>query len=341
MPGVAPGVGADSAGCAFAPRCPIADTECTESSPPSLNVGIRHTTRCLRWEQTTVAEFVPFVAPLPRNTSTTVLEVTDLTIRYGSGAGAITVASNIAFTLERGSCVALVGESGSGKTSIARAVSGLLDPASGSISLFEDALPSIARKRSVEQRRRVQLVFQNPADALNPRRSVCDQIGRPARLLRGLSRSAVDSEVERLLDSVRLPRRVKDRYPSELSGGERQRVAIARALAAGPEVLVCDEITSALDVSVQAAVLDLLSELRSAGTSLLFITHDLGVVSTIADHVLVLFRGQVCERGPVASVLSAPQSDYTRTLLTSAPSVSEQLSSYSQPARSISSLKVL
>ncbi|WP_338889237.1 ABC transporter ATP-binding protein [Rhodococcus sovatensis] len=325
MPGIAPGVEADSDGCSFVSRCPVSTGECSEHRPPMVETGSAHSTRCFEWKRTDTAEFVPFVPPPARAATVPVLTVSDLSITYGSGARAVTVATNIEFTLNHGSCVALVGESGSGKTSIARAVSGLIAPTSGSVSLGEETLPPLARARTTEQRRKVQLVFQNPADALNPRRTVFDQIGRPARLLRRVSRSGIDNEVERLLDSVRLPRRVKNRYPAELSGGERQRVAIARALAAGPEVLVCDEITSALDVSVQAAVLDLMSELRSTGTSLLFITHDLGVVSTIADQVLVLDKGIVCEHGPVSTVLSNPQSPYTKTLLGSAPSVSQQL----------------
>lgn len=334
MPGIAPGVGADSDGCSFVSRCPVSTGECSEHRPPMVETGSAHSTRCFEWKRTDTAEFVPFVPPSARAATVPVLTVSDLSITYGSGTRAVTVATNIGFTLNHGSCVALVGESGSGKTSIARAVSGLIAPTSGSVSLGEETLPPLARARSTEQRRKVQLVFQNPADALNPRRTVFDQIGRPARLLRRVSRSDIDNEVERLLDSVRLPRRVKNRYPAELSGGERQRVAIARALAAGPEVLVCDEITSALDVSVQAAVLDLMSELRSTGTSLLFITHDLGVVSTIADQVLVLDKGIVCEHGPVSTVLSNPQSPYTKTLLGSAPSVSQQLSTGSGACKS-------
>jgi peptide/nickel transport system ATP-binding protein len=167
-------------------------------------------------------------------------------------------------------------------------------------------------------------VFQNPASALNPRHTVRDEIGRPARVLRGLDRRLVDDEVARLLECVRLTARLATRYPTELSGGERQRVAIARALAADPAVILCDEITSALDVSVQAAVLRLLNDLRSdLGLGLLFITHDLGVVATVADDVLVLDNGVVCERGQTAAVLRTPQHPYTQRLLVAAPSLVE------------------
>ena len=145
---------------------------------------------------------------------------------------------------------------------------------------------------------------------------------RNLRTLRGLSRGEAASEVNRLLDSVRIAGRLGDRYPPELSGGERQRVAIARALAAVPEVIICDEITSALDVSVQAAILELLGELRREfGLSLLFITHDLGVVASIADRVVVLEAGRICETGSVADVLRRPSQPYTRRLLAAAPSM--------------------
>jgi peptide/nickel transport system ATP-binding protein len=167
-------------------------------------------------------------------------------------------------------------------------------------------------------------VFQSAAEALNPRRTVRDSIGRPAQVLRGVGRREVPKEVNRLLDSVRLPTRVADRYPRELSGGERQRVAIARALAADPEVILCDEITSALDVSVQAAVLQVLNDLRrDFGLALLFITHNLGVVATVADEVLVLQTGLICERGAANDVLEHPRHPYTRQLLAAAPSVVE------------------
>ena len=172
----------------------------------------------------------------------------------------------------------------------------------------------------------MQLVNQNPADALNPRHTVGDTIARPALLLRELKRDALSRETARLLECVRLPASVAARYPGELSGGERQRVAIARALAAGPDLILSDEITSALDVSVQAAILELLAGLRrDLGVSLLFITHDLGVVASIADELLVLERGTVCERGPVAPVLRFPEHPYTQRLLAAAPSVSSAL----------------
>ena len=334
MGGVAPGVGEETSGCAFAARCRLAEPTCEKEVPQLTVIDTQHTVRCHRWTHTAAADLELLDRePDSARARPLVLEVSDLTIQYRNKGQVTTVAKDISFGLRHGSCVALVGQSGSGKTSIARAVSGLLAPASGQIRLGGQPLPPLARARSTDQRRRVQLVFQNPAEALNPRRTVADQVGRPAALLRGLKRADLAAETDRLLDAVRLPSRVKSRYPAELSGGERQRVAIARALAADPEVLVCDEVTSALDVSVQAAVLDLLTALRAEnGLSLLFITHDLGVVATVADQVLVLDHGVVCEQGPVDTVLRSPAATYTQSLLAAAPSVSDLFDRDGKPA---------
>jgi peptide/nickel transport system ATP-binding protein len=251
------------------------------------------------------------------------LEVRNLSAVYRSRRETVVAADDVSFSVERGSCVALVGESGSGKTTIARATVGLHPIASGSIVLDGQRLPSLARNRTREQFRRIQFVFQNPAAALNPRHTVARSIARPAQVLRGLGGVELAGEVDRLLEAVRLPSHLRTRYPHELSGGERQRVAIARAIAPGPDLLVCDEITAALDVSVQAAVLKLLRDLSSEfELSMLFITHDLGVVAAVAEYVLVLEGGRICERGPTESILDRPAHPYTQRLLAAAPSIS-------------------
>jgi peptide/nickel transport system ATP-binding protein len=214
----------------------------------------------------------------------------------------------------------LVGESGSGKTTIGRCIAGLHEPTAGSIRLNGVELAAQASKRPRAQRRQIQIVFQNPQDSLNPRRKVLDEISRPARILRGLSRRAAEDDAVKLLGQVQLPSSVASRYPGELSGGERQRVAIARALAARPSLLICDEITSALDVSVQATVLEVLRTLQAElGLSMLFISHDLAVVASMATRVLVLESGVVREQGDLERVLTAPQDQYTRRLITAAP----------------------
>jgi peptide/nickel transport system ATP-binding protein len=221
-------------------------------------------------------------------------------------------------------CLAFVGESGSGKTTIARALAGLHPPVDGQMLLNGEPLAGGAKKRSPQQRRHIQLVSQNPLDALNPRHTAQDSIARPARVLRGMSRKEAEKEVVRLLEACAC-HPASRRYRLQLSGGERQRIVIARALAADPQMLVCDEVTSALDVSVQATVLTLLTELRvDLGLSILFITHDLGVVATVSDRVVVFENGLICDEGPVVEILHHPSTPYTQRLLESPPSIAQQ-----------------
>jgi len=301
--------------------------ECKRAVPELTPIGEDHWSRCRRAELVTA----PVLAPLALEhrqgiTSQEVLTVSHLRAEHRGRGHSVVAARDISFAVARGECVGLVGESGSGKTTIARAVAGLHPPTAGEIRLHDKPLAPNARSRTREERRSVQMVFQNPGDALNPRHTVRDAIARPARLLRRLGGTEADTEVERLLELVRLPQRVAGRYPSELSGGERQRIGIARALASEPELIICDEVTSALDVSVQAAVLKLLGDLKDElGLSLLFITHDLGVVATIADSLLVLERGDVCEQGSVQSVFDSPQHPYTQGLMAAAPSITAVL----------------
>jgi oligopeptide/dipeptide ABC transporter ATP-binding protein len=324
MPGIAVGVGERPPGCPFAPRCPQSVDRCVAAHPALEPVGPGHLARCFEWQRTPGLEVDrPLVERRAiAEPEVPVLRVENLRAVHRTSGETVVAAEDVSFDVPRGRCVALVGESGSGKTTIARVIAGLHPIESGRLMLDGHPLPGPARARTVDIRRRVQIVFQNPADALNPRKTIEQSIARPARILRNLDRRQAVAEVDRLLEAVRLHSRLKGCYPGELSGGERQRVAIARALAAAPEVLVCDEITSALDVSVQAAVLELLDRLRAEmGLSLIFITHDLGVVATIADHVLVLEQGVVCEQGPPQDILNAPQHPYTQRLLESAPSL--------------------
>ena len=321
--GQAPGPGEWPGGCAFAPRCELRLDACEAGVPRLLALSHGRTARCLRPDDVrasvTAARAIRGTAS---GAQPPVLEVEGLRAVHRTHRDEVVAADSISFALKRGSCMALVGESGSGKTTIARCVAGLHARAAGTVRLEGTPLAALVRNRTREQRGRLQMVFQNPAEALNPRQLVGEQIARPARTLRHLSRAAATAEARELVDRVRLADRCLGRYPSELSGGERQRVGIARALAADPEVIVCDEITSALDVSVQAVVLELLGDLqRDLGLTLLFITHDLGVVASIADEVTVLENGQARERGPVGRVLTEPRHDYTRRLLDAAPSL--------------------
>jgi peptide/nickel transport system ATP-binding protein len=286
--------------------------------------------RCFRWRDTPAMEWTPLPPRTEKpDSEAVILEVEGLSAEYRGPRQSTVVARDISFALPTRGCLALVGESGSGKTTIARVIAGLHAPSAGRVLLAGQELAGLARKRSVEERRRIQIIFQNPTEALNPRHTVADALERPARMLRRLAPAAARAEVGRLLDAVRLPARVAGRYPRELSGGERQRVAIARALAADPEVLICDEITSALDVSVQAVVLELLRELGDQlGLSLIFITHDLGVVATVAERILVLDSGSICEQGSARDVLESPQHPYTRRLLAAAPSLSAAIEAW-------------
>ncbi|HEV7584249.1 MAG TPA: ABC transporter ATP-binding protein [Solirubrobacteraceae bacterium] len=330
MPGIAAAVTDRLPGCPFAARCDQRVDRCEAELPQLEPVEDAHLVRCLRWRETPRTRSTP----LPSATRTTasepvILEVEGLRAEYRGTRGSTVVVDDVSFELAKRSCLALVGESGSGKTTIARVIAGLHAPSAGRVLLAGEQLAGVARKRTVEQRRRVQIVFQNPTEALNPRHTVAESLERPARLLRRLGPEQARAEVARLLEGVRLPGRIARRYPRELSGGERQRVAIARALAAGPEVLVCDEITSALDVSVQAVVLELLRELGDElGLALIFITHDLGVVATIAQRTLVLESGSICEEGATRDVLESPAHPYTRRLLDAAPSLSAAIDAW-------------
>ncbi|MDO8188504.1 ABC transporter ATP-binding protein [Conexibacter sp. JD483] len=312
------------AGCAFAPRCPLASDACRAQAPPLTSPAADRAVRCFHAAQTPPPAF----EPLPQRAAAdgaALLAVRDLRVSFGGGD--VVAADDVGFALARGECLALVGESGSGKTTIARCVAGLQRPDGGEIALAGEPLAGFARGRTREQRRRLQIVFQNPYQSLNPRETAIEAVARPLRELgrdhAAGGRAASLRAAEQMLERVQLPRRLAHSRPAALSGGELQRVAIARALVVEPELLLCDEITSALDVSVQAAVLELLGGLRDElGLTLLFITHDLGVVAAIADRVLVLQRGSVVETGPVGQVVRAPAQPYTQELVAAAPSLS-------------------
>jgi peptide/nickel transport system ATP-binding protein len=223
--------------------------------------------------------------------------------------GANRVLHGVDLAVRGGECLAVLGVSGVGKSTFARCLAGLHRPSAGAVSLAGVELAGDVRGRTSAQRAAVQLVPQSPAESLHPRQSVRTALTRPLRKLRGMRRAAgVDAEVRRLLTAVGLPETVADRLPAELSGGQRQRVALARALAARPDVLVCDEITSALDSVTQAGVLRLLGELRAEhGLAVVFITHDAAVAAAVSDRVLVLAGGRVVASGPTDELLAHPE----------------------------------
>ncbi|MBF6099423.1 ABC transporter ATP-binding protein [Nocardia cyriacigeorgica] len=227
---------------------------------------------------------------------------------------------DVGFRLRRGTTTAIVGESGSGKSTVAQMVLGLLEPTSGTVTFDGADVARLSRTSPLAFRRRVQPIFQNPYGSLDPMYSIHRTLTEPLRTHGIGSRAERDATVRDLLDKVALPADVLSRYPNELSGGQRQRVAIARALALSPELVVCDEAVSALDVLVQAQILELLSDLQAElGLSYLFITHDLAVVRQIADEVLVMCGGRVVEAAPTDEVFDNPREDYTRRLLDAIP----------------------
>ena len=239
--------------------------------------------------------------------------------------------NDVSFAAMPAKCLAVVGESGSGKSTLARCLTGLHAPTAGQISFDGAPLPGLARHRDLKTRRRIQIIFQDPDSSLNPSMTVGESIRRPLVQFFEFSRREQAIRVDELLERVRLSASMARRLPQDLSGGEKQRVAIARALAADPELLVCDEVTSALDVAVQASILELLGELRfSQGMALIFITHDLAVVRAIADVVLVMSQGQVREIGTTASLFIAPRDEYTRRLLAATPDLHD--GDYPDPA---------
>ena len=248
------------------------------------------------------------------------VHIENLDVVYRNGRRQVHAVRGVSFDIARGQVLGLVGESGSGKSTIAGTLTGLVPIHSGSVQVdgLEVAGASGRKLRGV--RSQTGIVFQNPASSLNPRRSVGASIGQPLQLHTNLTNAQQRQRVNELLEAVRLPASMAQRYPHEMSGGQRQRVAIARALALQPQLLIADEPTSALDVSVQAVVLELLASLQhELGFACLFVSHDLAVVEQVASQVVVLRQGQVVEAGKTTQVLSAPSDPYTQALVAAVP----------------------
>jgi ABC-type glutathione transport system ATPase component len=248
----------------------------------------------------------------------TVLLVRDLEVRYGrtralAGAG---------LTVARGETVGVIGETGSGKSTLARAVVGLVAPYRGSVTIGGEEVTAFSRRQWRAFRRRgvVQYVFQDPLRSLDPHLTVGTSVAEPL-LLQGRTRAETDATVRAQLDRVHLPANLADRYPAELSGGQRQRIALARALVTDPALVILDEPVSALDAANRVHVLEVLAELRAAGTSLVFISHDLGSIAGVSDRVAVLHRGDLVETAATTSIVNDPQHPYTQLLVGSAPTL--------------------
>lgn len=247
----------------------------------------------------------------------TVLSIEGVDAAYGD---MVQVLNGVDIRVPRGLTVSIVGESGSGKSTIARVIAGLLPPQTGRVVFNGEELPRRSKNRSPDQLKRIQLIYQMADTAMNPRQRVNEIIGRQLEFFHGMQKKEKHARTIELLEMIELDESFYDRYPSKLSGGQKQRICIARALAAEPDVIICDEVTSALDQIVQEGILKLLIKLQqSHSISYLFITHDLAVVNAISDEVVVMFQGTVVEQGAKSEILSPPYPEYTKHLLASVP----------------------
>jgi len=297
IPGSMPRLGPTIGACAFAPRCPLVQTRCNEQHPPLVATASDRQSRCFFWQdvprlrQLTVQPAVPSAPPPIRLDDRPLVQVEHLARHFGSGSRAVQAVADVSFEVRRAQIFGVVGESGSGKSTMARCVAGLLGLSSGQITLDGQDISRQVEHRERSAIRRIQMVFQSPEATLNPRQTVRRMLTRTVRALTPRRGAALAARVEELAGLVALSPELLDRFPGQLSGGQRQRVAIARAFAADPDVVLCDEPVSALDVSVQAAILRLLTDLqRTKQASYVFISHDLAIVRYLADWIGVMYR---------------------------------------------------
>ena len=276
----------------------------------------------------------PAGAGPPASNGARVLEASDIVVNFDTDAGRITAVDGVSLHLNEGETVGLVGESGCGKSTLARAVMQLVPMTRGSVHLEGTDLASLSRRELRRRRHRIQMVFQDPRGSLDPRMSVSTLIGEPLRVHGIGDRADRARAVADAMELVGLPASVADRFPSELSGGQQQRVGIARAIVTDPAVLVCDEPVSALDVSIQAQIINVLDDLRDKlSVAILFIAHDLSVVRHLSDRVAVMYLGQIVETGPAGRVFSAPRHPYTHGLISAVPRADADSAARLQTAR--------
>mgnify|MGYP001215750260 FL=1 len=331
MSGSQPQPGSIKSGCSFYERCEFSDNNCKINSPTLEYIDDLNTfVRCFKHKELTNQNDLnsQTVKSIENKIlKNEILDLSNVSISYAKQKfleqlfnkteDSNQTVKDINININKGETLALVGESGSGKSTILKSIAGLLKTKDGIIKFEKDkVLSNDLKERDHSFLRAIQLIFQNPDESLNPNHTVEEIISQPLRLYFGLKGQELKDKIIEVLDKVRLGEFYLTRYPRQLSGGEKQRVAVARAFAAKPDIILCDEVTSALDVSVQAAVLNLLQELKEDfGTTYVFVSHDLAVVRAISDRVAVLYQGRLCEIGPSKNVYKFPSHPYTEVLL--------------------------
>jgi peptide/nickel transport system ATP-binding protein len=338
IPGAPPSLAGLAPGCPFSPRCPLVIDECRTAEPELVPIADGHTAACIRTEDTfgrSAADIYGLALTPPQDTPAVdegthdvVVRVRDLskTYRLTKGVvfrrsiGEVRAVDHISFDLPRGQTLAIVGESGSGKSTTLHEILELVAPQSGSIEVLGNDVAALDNRGRRTLRRDLQVVFQDPVASLDPRLPVSEVLSEPLQA-NGFNRSDTQERVRELLEIVGLSRGDASRYPTEFSGGQKQRIGIARALALQPKILALDEPVSALDVSIQAGILNLLMDLQMRfGLSYLFVSHDLSVVKHLAHRVAVMYKGAIVEQGEADAVFGDPQHEYTRRLLSAVPS---------------------
>jgi len=337
IPGRVPSPSALPRGCVFKPRCEFAVDECGKEPPRLRTLEDGRTVRCLRWQAVADAETCaiegtqqPGTCAAPDDTGP-VLKVTDLKSYYrqdptwigrvlGKKTKCVRAVDQVSLALQSHAVLGIVGESGCGKSTLAKTIAGLVAPTDGHIEFLDVDVTQPVEKRPPEILEELRMVFQNPNSTLNPMQDVKEIIGRPLKLSGVVPRSEIQGEIRRWLKAVNLDESYVDRRPRQMSGGEKQRIAIARAFASRPELVICDEPVSSLDVSVRSSVLEALLYIQSShGTSLVYISHDLSIVHYLCDHVLVMYLGKICEAGSCGAIFRPPYHPYTEALLSAVP----------------------
>jgi oligopeptide/dipeptide ABC transporter ATP-binding protein len=336
IPGAPPSLVALEPGCPFAPRCPLAIEDCRTDEPALVAVGTDHHAACIRLEETenrSAADLFgvttsPATAPPVGDDAVVAVANLSRTFTLTKGAvfrraiGEVKAVDDISFTLHAGQTLGIVGESGSGKSTTLHEILELAAPQAGSIQVLGRDVATLDAAGRRALRRDLQVVFQDPTASLDPRLPVFEVLAEPLQA-NGFDKAATSSRVSELLELVGMRRDDASRYPGEFSGGQKQRIGIARALALQPKILVLDEPVSALDVSIQAGIVNLLLDLQQQfGLSYLFVSHDLSVVKHLAHRVAVMYRGAIVEQGEADAVFADPQHEYTQKLLAAVPQVS-------------------